>query len=53
VAINATTPNKLIQAIAAQASGNQAGFDNTRHPVADKPEVSDLLMGDFGKSRGR
>ena len=48
VAINATTPNDLIQVIAAQASGSQAGFSKTRHPETGKPGASELLMGDFG-----
>ena len=47
-AINATTPNDLIQAIAAQAGGHQENPGKVQNPVSGKSGASELLMGDFG-----
>jgi len=47
-AISASTPNDLMQAIAAQATGGQANIGNTRDLPAGNNPPSDLLMGSFG-----
>ena len=49
-AINATTPNELMQAIAAQTGGSQPGVSKTPDPLTGKPGASDLLMGNFGNA---
>ena len=49
-AINATTPNDLVQAIAAQTGGSQSGVSKTPDPLTGKPGPSDLLMGNFGNA---
>jgi len=50
-AVNATTPNDLMQAIIAQASGSKADLGTLRNLSPGKHQASDLLMGSFGGSK--
>jgi len=43
----ALTPGDLMQAINAQSSDSQTDICNTRNPLPDKQQPSDLLMGPF------